>query len=72
MTPQLENKEGRTLIPSPLSAVGGYFYDARADNTEILWKCLVCGELKARNKWVLSPCPACGAPKSQFVLVDED
>ena len=49
-----------------------YKYDAPADQTELLWKCLRCGELKPRNKWVLGPCPSCGAPKSQFVLVDED
>ena len=49
-----------------------YKYDASSDRTEILWKCLVCGELKQRNEWVLSSCPACGAPKSEFVLVDED
>jgi rubrerythrin len=49
-----------------------YTYDAPADETEILWKCLICGELKPRNEWVLSSCPACGASKSQFVLVDED
>jgi rubrerythrin len=50
----------------------GYTYDAPNDATEILWKCLVCGELKPRNRWVLSTCPACGALKSQFVLVNED
>ena len=49
-----------------------YGYDAITDKTEILWKCLNCGELKPRNKWVLGDCPACGAKKSQFVLVDED
>jgi rubredoxin len=49
-----------------------YGYDAMADKTEILWKCLVCGELKPRNKWVLGDCPACGAKKLQFVLVNED
>jgi rubrerythrin len=49
-----------------------YTYDAPADETEILWKCLNCGELKPRNEWVLSSCPACGASKSEFVLVDED
>jgi hypothetical protein len=51
---------------------GNYKYDAPADQTEILWKCLKCGELKQRNKWSLGPCPACGAPRSEFVLVDED
>lgn len=49
-----------------------YRYDANATRTEILWKCLKCGELKPRNKWVLAACPFCGATKSQFVLVDED
>ncbi len=58
--------------PLPVTANQNYIYDAPADKTEILWKCLICGELKPRNKWVLSACPACGALKSQFVLVDED
>ena len=49
-----------------------YRYDATTDETEILWKCLRCGKVKLRNKWVLSSCHSCGAPKSQFVLVDED
>ena len=53
-------------------AEGNYRYDAPADQTEILWKCLECGELKSRIRWVLGPCPSCGAPKSQFVPVDED
>jgi rubrerythrin len=53
-------------------AKGDYFYDATADRTEILWKCLTCGELKQRNHWTPGVCPSCGAPKSQFVLVDED
>ena len=58
------------LNPAPVEGV--YRYDADAKRTEILWKCLRCGELKPRNKWALSACPSCGAPKSQFVLVDED
>jgi hypothetical protein len=49
-----------------------YGYDAVTDQTEILWKCLICGELKPRNRWILRDCPACLAPKSEFVLVDED
>ncbi len=56
----------------PRSGIGGYRYDAQRDETELLWKCLVCGELKPRNGWVLAVCPACGALKSQFVLVVED
>jgi rubrerythrin len=55
------------VLPNP-----GYTYNASNNATEILWKCLVCGELKPRNRWVLSTCPACGAPKLQFVLVNED
>ena len=51
---------------------GSYIYDAIAEKTEILWKCLKCGELKQRNKWTPGNCPSCGAPKSQLVLVDED
>jgi hypothetical protein len=51
---------------------GNYSYDANFERTELLWKCLACGELKPRNRWVLGDCLACGAPKSQFVLVDED
>ncbi len=56
----------------PWSSNGSYVYDAQKDETELLWKCLVCGELKPRNGWVLNICPACGALKSQFVLVAED
>jgi hypothetical protein len=56
----------------PLNSYGTYTYDAQLDLTEILWKCLICGELKPRNSWVLDVCPACGASKLQFVLVDED
>jgi rubrerythrin len=59
-------------ILTPDLADRNYFYDATVEQTEILWKCLKCGELKQRSKWVLSSCPSCGALKSQFVLVDED
>jgi rubrerythrin len=67
---ETENKK----MPEPLPVIvkPNYTYDAPMDETEILWKCLNCGELKPRNKWVLGDCPACGAKKSQFVLVDED
>jgi len=54
------------------SVKDNYSYNANIDQTEILWKCLVCGQLEPRNEWVLGQCPSCGAPKSQFVLVDED
>jgi rubrerythrin len=61
------------MMPSDPSILEkNYFYNAPADQTEILWKCLGCGLLKPRSSWGLSPCPSCGAPVSQFVLVDED
>ncbi len=65
-------RKGGAALPVSGPAEANYGYDAPADRTEILWKCLECGELKPRTKWVLGPCPSCGAPKSQFVLVDED
>jgi hypothetical protein len=67
---------GKSGVTEPAGGPGGteapYGYDANLERTEILWKCLRCGELKPRNHWVLGDCPARGAPKSQFVLVDED
>ncbi len=40
---------------------------------EIMWKCLVCGHMWP-NKGEALPdkCPNCGAPKTEFVLLDED
>jgi rubrerythrin len=73
--PDLESieKKDQTINASRTKPVNEiYSYNANADRTEILWKCLVCGELKPRNQWILGNCPACGAEKSQFVLVDED
>ncbi len=51
---------------------GNYRYDALTDEVEILWKCTRCGELMPRAKGILEVCPNCGAPKEEFVLVDED
>jgi rubrerythrin len=65
-----KDEEKKAVANKPVKE--NYRYDATTDKTEILWKCLVCGELKQRNEWVLDKCPACSAPKSQFVLVDED
>jgi len=70
--PSTENEEGWVPAQEPESGEVKYLYDAPGDRTEIMWKCLQCGELKPRNGWTLSACPSCGAPKSQFVLVDED
>lgn len=49
-----------------------YHYDANQDEVEILWKCLRCGELMPRGANPPDVCPSCGAPKTEFVLVDED
>ena len=49
-----------------------YKYDANTDKVEILWKCLRCGELMPRKEGIHEKCPNCGAPKEEFVLVDED
>ena len=60
----------------PSSAPSGlspdYRYDANQDQTEILWKCLRCGELMPRGSQPPDFCPSCGAPKTEFVLLDED
>jgi rubrerythrin len=69
---RLITKESGGMNNPSKEPLDSYRYDANADRTEILWKCLKCGELKPRNKWVLRDCPACGARKSQFVLVNED
>jgi rubrerythrin len=66
------NREAEMPLQAPPAVKGNYRYDAPSDQTEILWKCLGCGELKPRNSWIPGPCPSCGAPISQFVLVDED
>jgi rubrerythrin len=65
-------KSGGGAPPAAGPTGADYLYDAPAERTEILWKCLQCGELRDRNKWALGPCPSCGSPPSQFVLVDED
>jgi rubrerythrin len=56
--------------PSALSP--DYRYDAINGETEILWKCLRCGELMPRGLVVPDFCPSCGAPKTEFVLLGED
>jgi len=54
------------------ASIAAYRYDATSGNTELLWKCLRCGELMPRKGKVLEFCPACLAPMTEFVLVDED
>ena len=49
-----------------------YHYDANLDQTELLWKCLRCGELIPRSFKLPDFCPSCGARKTEFVLNDED
>lgn len=39
----------------------------------IMWKCLTCGYMWPNNDEPLPErCVSCGAPKTEFVLVDED
>jgi hypothetical protein len=59
-----------TSVPSGLSS--DYSYDANKDQVEILWKCLRCGQLMPRGSQPPEVCPSCGAPKTEFVLLDED
>lgn len=37
----------------------------------IIWKCLICGHHQQGNQ-PPAHCPNCGAPKEEFVLVEED
>lgn len=40
---------------------------------EIMWRCLVCGEMwPDLGQPLPDQCPNCGAPKTEFALVAED
>ena len=39
---------------------------------ELVWRCLLCGELWLRLDQPPKACPNCGAPPEEFVLVTED
>jgi rubrerythrin len=56
----------------PLSGSPDYRYDANKDQVEIVWKCLRCGQLLEKVSKLPDVCPSCGAPKTEFVLLDED
>jgi len=43
--------EMRNDASDPSILEKNYFYNAPADQTEILWKCLGCGLLKPRSSW---------------------
>ena len=60
------------MPPNPSGSASDYRYDANRDQVEILWKCLRCGELMPRGSKIPDVCPSCGAPKTEFVLLDED
>jgi rubrerythrin len=66
-----EQEPTRPQAPGTAS-LEAYRYDATLGHTELLWKCLRCGELMPRKGKVLDSCPSCLAPKTEFVLVDED
>jgi rubrerythrin len=59
-------------MPAKSGLTPDYRYDANQDQVEILWKCLRCGELMPRGSSPPETCPSCGAPKTEFVLLDED
>jgi rubrerythrin len=40
---------------------------------EIMWRCLKCGEMwPDKGEPLPEKCPHCGAPKTEFELVQED
>ena len=49
-----------------------YKYDAVSGLKEIMWRCGKCGELVHRKDGIPEKCPACGAPRREFSLVEED
>ncbi|HEY5039803.1 MAG TPA: hypothetical protein VIJ93_12095 [bacterium] len=61
-----------TPSPKKSGLSSDYRYDANQDQVEILWKYLRFGELMPRGSQPPDKCPSCGAPKTEFVLLDED
>lgn len=55
-----------------LKIVDNYQYDAVTESTELMWRCGKCGELVHRKKGLPEKCPSCGAPQTEFSLIDED
>jgi rubrerythrin len=52
-----------------VSRAPNLFTEGRA--MAIVWKCLVCG-YHQQDDQPPEHCPNCGAPKEEFVLVEED
>jgi rubrerythrin len=47
--------------------------NGRMSHLEIMWKCLKCGHLWPNLGAALpEQCTSCGAPKTEFVLLEED
>jgi len=42
------------------------------DPLEITWRCLACGHLWHRSEGVPDVCAECSAPKTEFILIEED
>ncbi len=49
-----------------------YKYDAVNEQTELLWRCDICGELIHRKEGRPGHCPSCHAPQRELALVEED
>lgn len=57
---------------SKIKILNDYKYDAVTEQTELMWKCDLCGEMIHRKEGIPEHCPSCGAPQREFVLVEED
>ncbi len=64
-----------TTIPkfeSRIKILTDYKYDAVNEQTELLWRCDLCGELVHRKEGLPGHCPSCHAPQNEMALVEED
>ena len=39
---------------------------------ELVYRCLACGHVHPKGRDLPERCPDCGAPREEFVLVEED
>ncbi len=47
-------------------------YDAVNEQTELMWRCDLCGELVHRKDGLPLHCPSCHANQNEMALVEED
>jgi rubrerythrin len=55
-----------------IKMLNNYKYDALSDQTELMWRCSKCGQLRHRKDGLPDQCPSCRAPHREFALVEED